>query len=110
MLKTVNKPWGFEKHLYKKDDAKIKLICIKKEHSLSLQYHKEKEETMYLIEGKALMILDEDFFIMKSKTPYYIAPEMKHRVTAITDTTIAEVSFGSDKDIIRIEDNYGRVK
>ena len=50
--KVVKKPWGIEKLIVKTDRYAMKEIVIEPGHRLSLQYHKQKEETVYVLEGK----------------------------------------------------------
>ncbi len=111
--RRVEKPWGYELITALTQDYAGKLIFMKKGHALSLQYHKKKDETLYLYEGEALVeIQDGDGCMVKSTArPGYcirIKPLTRHRVRAIQDTTFFEVSTPELEDVERIEDDYGR--
>jgi len=84
-----DKPWGHELIFAAIDGKYIgKVIHVNAGHSLSLQYHHEKEETISVTSGEAL-----------------------HRITAISDLDFAEVSTacpGWREDVVRLEDRYGR--
>jgi mannose-6-phosphate isomerase len=49
-MTIVEKPWGYEKWLEVNDNYVVKEIFIKAGHSLSLQYHEQKKETMYVVD------------------------------------------------------------
>ena len=85
-------------------------------HSLSLQYHREKEETISMLAGDALMRygpaadqLTEQRF--GPGDTIHLPPGVLHRITAITDVTFVESSTASPgwrEDVVRLEDAYGR--
>jgi quercetin dioxygenase-like cupin family protein len=110
----TEKPWGFELLFAQTPNYAGKLIFIRKGHRLSLQYHQKKDETMYLYQGKIrLEIEDEGKMVSKTFEPgqsIRIAPHTKHRLKAIEDTTIFEVSTPELDDVVRLEDDYGRAE
>lgn len=90
-----------------------KRIYINAGAKTSFQYHEKKLETNYIIEGKAEIWLEnEDGMIekkvMKQDDFFTIIPPRKHRVIAITDVILQEVSTPEVNDVIRIEDDSGR--
>jgi mannose-6-phosphate isomerase-like protein (cupin superfamily) len=96
--KTI-KPWGYEKLIFENPFYRIKMIHIKKGHRLSKQYHKFKWETLIMKKDDNKMCFHD------------IPPRMIHRLDNTkgkTDMDIIEISYGSDEDIIRLEDDYGR--
>lgn len=113
-LKLIVKPWGHEKIIEKTPNYTIKSIFVKKGHRLSLQSHREKDETMMLVEGAgSLYVKYEGGFDynldMVAMYPYRISPGVIHRLSAIhSDCLVIEISRGNDSDIIRYEDDYGR--
>ena len=112
--RKIEKPWGFELLWAHTSKYVGKLIFIKKGNRLSLQYHKEKDESMYIHEGKALIEIEgsDDQLVQSVAQPGYclrIPPLTKHRLEAIEDTTLFEVSTSELEDVERLEDNYGRV-
>ena len=113
-LKT-EKPWGFELLLAHTPKYAAKLIFVRGGHRLSLQYHREKDESMYIYEGEALIEIEgRDGQLVQSEAQpgdcIRIPPLTKHRLEAIEDTTLFEVSTPELEDVVRLEDDYGRTK
>jgi len=113
--RKTEKPWGYELLFAHTPKYVGKVIFVKKGYRLSLQYHQEKDESMYLHQGKALMTIEgSDGQLVESVAePGYcvrIRPLTKHRLQAIEDTTILEVSTPELEDVVRVEDDYGRTK
>lgn len=108
-MRIVEKPWGREIWWALTDRYVGKILEVKAGHSLSLQYHEKKHETMMLYEGEARMDLDGKSFPMPRREGVVIEPGQRHRITAATDVTIFEVSTPETEDVVRIEDAYGRV-
>ena len=111
----TEKPWGFELLLAHTPKYAGKLIFVKKGHRLSLQYHQKKDETIYIQQGKALLEIEGADGQMMSKIlepgqQVRIPPLTKHRLEAIEDTTLFEVSTPELEDVVRLEDDYGRAK
>jgi len=109
----IEKPWGFELLFAHTPKYAGKLIFIRKGHKLSLQYHQKKDESMYLYKGKALIETEGSDGQLRSTIaePGYcvrIPPLTKHRLKAIEDTTLFEVSTPELEDVTRLEDDYGR--
>ena len=112
--RKTEKPWGFELLFAHTPRYVGKLIFVKKGHRLSLQYHKVKDESMYFHEGKALVEIEgsDGRLVTHIAEPSYclrIPPMTKHRLAAIEDTTLLEVSTPELEDVVRLEDDYGRV-
>ena len=108
----VEKPWGYELHWAKTDRYVGKVIHINAGHALSLQYHNVKDETIYLHSGKILFEIKEgDVLVKREMLPgerVHITPMTVHRMTAIVDSDIFEVSTPELNDVVRLKDNYGR--
>lgn len=109
----VNKPWGKEEWLELNDRYCYKRIYINSGFRTSFQYHKKKWETNYIISGEAEVWLESDKgFIEKFKCSegdfFNILPPKKHRVIAVTDLILQEVSTPEVDDVIRIEDDFKR--
>ena len=91
-----------------------KVLFVKAGHALSLQFHREKEESWFVQSGRATLELGEagrGFSCRASIGPgsaFHYVPGTVHRVTAIEDTTILEVSTPHLDDVVRLEDAYGR--
>jgi mannose-6-phosphate isomerase len=111
--RKTEKPWGFELLLAHTPKYAGKLIFVRKDHRLSLQYHQKKDETMYFYQGKALLEIEDRDGQMVTITvepgqSIRIPPHTKHRLKAIEDTTFFEVSTPELEDVVRLADDYGR--
>jgi len=109
----VEKPWGYELHWAKTDRYVGKLIHVNAGHALSLQYHNRKDETIYLHSGRLLFEIGDDGrnLVRREMQPgerVHITPKTIHRMTAIEDSDIFEVSTPELDDVVRLEDRYGR--
>ena len=108
----VEKPWGYELHWAKTARYVGKIIHINAGHALSLQYHNLKEETIYLHSGRLLYEIQVDGQLkkieMKPGDSIHVTPKTVHRMTAIEDSDIFEVSTPELHDVVRLEDRYGR--
>lgn len=110
----VEKPWGYELIWARTDRYVGKILHVRQGESLSLQYHEEKEETLLLVNGRILLTLrdgDEGRVVtMEPGDAYHIPPHLIHRMEAVEDSDIAEVSTPELDDVVRLEDRYGRGK
>ena len=110
----VEKPWGHELIWVVADAYVGKLLVINKGQSLSLQFHNVKDEAWYVLAGRAQLelggpgerMLDND--VIGPGESFHFPPGTVHRLTALEDTTIVEVSTPHLDDIVRLEDRYGR--
>ena len=110
----MEKPWGWEL-IWAHTDAYVgKILFVRAGHSLSLQYHERKDESWYVESGRARLELGQtgdavlNELVIAPGEAYHYAPGTIHRVTAIEDTTILEVSTPHLDDVVRLEDAYGR--
>ena len=104
----VPKPWGREIWYADETEYAGKILEVTEGHALSLQKHERKKETMYLLTGRVLYHLNGEDFELAAGQALTIRPGDVHRVTALEDTTILEVSTPHLDDVIRLEDRYGR--
>jgi quercetin dioxygenase-like cupin family protein len=111
-IKRVRKPWGYELHWAVTNRYVGKLIHIRKGEALSLQYHKKKDETIFVQSGRLLFEVEVKGKLkkirMKPGQAAHISPPTVHRMTAIEDCTVFEVSTPELNDVVRLEDRYGR--
>ena len=112
-MKTVYKPWGKEEWLELNDKYCYKRLYINQGHKTSFQYHEVKQETNYIISGTAEVWLENDkgeiIKTMMSAGEYFsVLPPQKHRIIALTDLILQEVSTPEVDDVIRIEDDSYR--
>jgi mannose-6-phosphate isomerase len=112
--RRVDKPWGYELIWAHTDEYVGKVLFVKAGESLSLQFHKEKDESWYVQSGRAQLELgDAGQTVLNSEiigegACFRYRPGTVHRVTALEDTTILEVSTPHLDDVVRLEDRYGR--
>ncbi len=108
----VDKPWGYELHWAKTDRYVGKIIHVNEGHALSLQYHNIKDETILLWSGRLRFEIKRgdamEEFDMEPGQRIHVSPKTVHRMTAIEDCDIIEVSTPEIDDVIRLEDRYGR--
>ncbi len=112
-ITKVDKPWGHELIFAKTDRYVGKILFIKKGHKLSLQYHRKKEETIFIQSGIMNFIFEGDDGILKEiplhpGQAHHIPTGRKHRMVAVEDCTVFEVSTPELDDVVRLEDAYGR--
>lgn len=113
-MKTVFKPWGKEEWLELNDRYCYKRIYINAGYKTSYQYHNQKRETNYIISGEAEVWLENDEGVvekklMKAGEYFNVTPPKKHRVIALTDIILQEVSTPEVDDVVRLEDDTNRV-
>ena len=112
--RRVEKPWGHELIWAVTDLYVGKVLFVAAGHSLSLQFHREKDESWYVQSGRAKVELGEAGEavlveeIVTAGAAFRFEPGTVHRVTALEDTTILEVSTPHLDDVVRLEDSYGR--
>tara|TARA_Y100000592_G_C5475769_1_gene322178 strand:+ start:782 stop:1132 length:351 start_codon:yes stop_codon:yes gene_type:complete len=110
----IKKPWGYEKIWAHTGKYVGKLLHIKRGHRLSEQFHKIKDETIYVLDGVLQLELDgasEILYLVKGDS-YRIEPGRIHRFVAPkhgSDVELMEVSTPELDDVIRTEDDYNRV-
>ena len=106
--KIVDKPWGREVWYADESEYAGKILEVTKGHALSLQKHERKKETMFLLSGRVLYHLNGEEFELGAGQALTVRPGDIHRVTALEDTVILEVSTPHLDDVVRLEDRYGR--
>ena len=113
-IRRIDKPWGYELHWTPDDKPYMgKLIHINKGARLSFQTHDKKQESWFLINGKAKVIWEDkngsliETELEKDKG-YSCALGQKHRLAGITDTDVIEVSTPEIGTTFRLEDDYKR--
>ena len=113
MSEIVKKPWGWENRFAITEKYLGKVIHINRGEMLSLQYHRQKDETIYIVEGVMDLQLEDDMGQMQTLRlapgmSQRIRPGRKHRMIGIEDCEFFEVSTPEIDDVVRLEDKYGR--
>lgn len=107
----VEKPWGHFERFTHNQNSTVKLLYIKKGESLSLQYHKHREEFWKIIKGNPLVEVGDEKTLAHEGEMFQAKAMVTHRVSAPDDDVVfLEVAIGSfdEEDIVRVEDRYNR--
>lgn len=115
MSAVVEKPWGHELIWARTDRYVGKILHIKAGEALSLQYHQVKDETIMLLSGRMTLVSYRDGEaplerVLTAREPVHIPPGLRHRMVALEDTDVVEVSTPELDDVVRLEDRYGRAR
>jgi mannose-6-phosphate isomerase len=110
----VDKPWGYELRWAITDRYLGKILHVNRGEALSLQYHERKDECILIVKGAIEFEHGSDDHGLHKKRmevgdTVHITPGTRHRMTALEDTDIFEVSTPEIDDVVRLEDRYGRV-
>ena len=113
MSDIVPKPWGHELIWAKTERYVGKVLHVRAGEALSLQYHRVKDETIMVLAGRLSFEYYADGETPKTRElapgePFHITPGLRHRMVAIEDTQVLEVSTPELDDVVRLEDRYGR--
>jgi mannose-6-phosphate isomerase len=113
-VERVDKPWGYELIWAHTDRYVGKILHVKRGESLSYQFHRIKDETIYVLRGVLDLEVgttdaDRRTMRLEPNANYRIRPGMRHRMTAVEECDILEASTPELDDVVRLEDRYGRV-
>ncbi len=111
--RRVDKPWGNELIWSLTDRYCGKVITIETGRRLSLQYHEQKDESIFILSGRLLLHLEDDAGAMTARElgageAAHVAVGRRHRYEAIERVELVEVSTPEIGDVVRIEDDFGR--
>jgi mannose-6-phosphate isomerase len=110
--RRVEKPWGHETIWAETARYVGKILFIKRGHSLSRQYHEVKEETLRVLSGAMNLEIGAvgaiETLRMGPGATFHVLPRTIHRMIAVEDTEVLEVSTPELHDVVRLEDAYGR--
>ena len=112
-VQRIEKPWGFELVFAATERYCGKVIFVKAGEELSLQFHRSKDETIFVQSGRAEFEIGDpggtlDVEVVAPGRAFHLAAGTVHRVRAIEDTVLLEVSTPETEDVVRLEDRYGR--
>jgi mannose-6-phosphate isomerase len=112
--RKVEKPWGWELVWAETESYAGKLLFVRAGHALSLQFHNVKDESWYVQEGRAELEIGavgdalRETEVVGAGRCFRFRPGTVHRVKALEDTLVIEVSTPQLDDVVRLEDDYGR--
>ena len=109
----VDKPWGYEIRWAITPRYLGKVLHINRGEALSLQYHEQKDETLYVVSGELDFELENaggalETHRLEPGDAVHVGPGRRHRMTAVEDCDLFEVSTAEIDDVVRLEDRYGR--
>jgi mannose-6-phosphate isomerase-like protein (cupin superfamily) len=106
-----NRPWGRFERFCKEKRCSVKLIFIKPKEELSLQYHNKRDEFLKILQGKAIVIIDDKKIKAKKNDEFFINRKILHKIKAKRKAVVVlEISFGEqdEDDVVRLQDKYNR--
>lgn len=111
-VRHVEKPWGGEDIFAHTPNYVGKILTIEAGHALSRQYHRVKDETIFVLSGELCLEIGQgdtlQTLLLKPGSSFHITPGTIHRFVAEKDVVLAEVSTPELDDVVRLEDRYGR--
>lgn len=110
-MRRVEKPWGYEIIWAETEHYVGKILHINAGCKLSRQFHQQKEETFLVKDGEMTLEIGfpvEQSLHMHAGETFHCQPMTVHRMIAITDIDVIEVSTSQLDDVVRLEDDYGR--
>ncbi len=112
-MKRIEKPWGEELWLAHNDLYALKIIRFNKGARSSLQYHRQKHESIYIDQGRVKATVEDGSGalveqVLRAGDVIENPPFRKHRIEALEDTRLIEVSTPHLDDVVRVEDDYQR--
>ena len=114
-MKIIEKPWGKEEIVEINEKYMVKKLTMWKEHRCSLQFHNQKKETIYVLSGKLRIVSGPNQNNLKEKIylagdSITISPGTVHRMEGVEDSVYLEASTAEMNDVVRLVDDYDRVK
>ena len=113
-VRHVPKPWGHETIWASTDLYVGKILHINAGQKLSVQYHVQKDETVYLLAGELKYCVQMDGsdrptdMQLEVGEAFRITPGTVHYMEAVTDCDVLEASTPHLDDVVRLQDAYGR--
>ena len=109
----IERPWGFFQVLMETSSTKVKLIKVMPSQKLSLQKHRHRSETWYVVKGRAKVIRESENFTLELGDSIIIKKKQIHSLENVESfpLEIVEIQTGDylgEDDIVRLEDKYGR--
>src|SRR5712664_1693053 len=113
-VRRIDKPWGYELIWAATDHYLGKVLHIRRNERLSLQLHRQKEETIFVVSGRMTLVFESETgelleIPLEPSEAHHIPAGRRHRLIAIDDCDVLEVSTPHPDDVVRLEDSCGRV-
>jgi mannose-6-phosphate isomerase-like protein (cupin superfamily) len=112
-VERVEKPWGYEIVFARTDAYGAKVLFVRKGEQLSLQFHRRKDEVIYVHAGRIELEIGDpggalDVEVVGPGKAFHLKPGVVHRWRALEDAVVLEASTPEFDDVVRLEDRYGR--
>ena len=108
---SEERPWGKFEQFTHNEISTVKIITVKPNKRLSLQYHNKREEFWRVIEGSGKVTVGDKVLKANKGDEFFIAVKQNHRIEGGKEgIVILEIAFGNfdENDIVRLEDDFGR--
>lgn len=108
---SEERPWGRFELFCKNEQCTVKILSVKPNEELSLQFHRHRDEFWKIIKGEATIVIGEREIEGNEGDEFSIPRGGKHRIkTGDSPVKVLEISFGhfDEKDEVRLEDKYKR--
>ena len=108
---SESRPWGKFEKFHENKPCTVKMIYVKPNSRLSLQYHFNRSEFWRVVKGTATVELDGENFILKEGDSLDIPRKAMHRLGSSHEgCVVMEIAYGNfdEQDIVRLEDDYSR--
>ena len=114
-VRRVDKPWGYEVVFALTERYCGKVLFVRAGEQLSLQFHREKDETIYVHQGRIELEVAGpgeplETEVVGAGRAFRLTPGTVHRWRALEDSFVLETSTPHLDDVVRLEDNYGRAE
>jgi mannose-6-phosphate isomerase-like protein (cupin superfamily) len=111
--RRVEKPWGHELIWAETDQYVGKLLHVRAGEALSVQMHRVKDETLFLLRGEIRLRVGPSAGALvevplREGESVRLPPETVHAMEAVTDADVLEASTPHLDDVVRFQDRYGR--
>ena len=111
----IQKPWGSEEVIEINERYMMKKLTMRKDHRCSLQFHKFKKETIYVLSGQLRIYVGPSQQELTEKIygpneSITLEPGVVHRMEGVEDSIYLEASTPEMDDVIRLSDDYNRAK
>lgn len=110
---SEKRPWGGFEQFTHNEKSTVKILTVNPKKRLSLQFHKKREEFWRVLDGQVKVTIGDKTVKAKTGDEFVIPKKTNHRLEGLNKTgKILEIAFGDfdENDIVRLEDDYGRVK
>ncbi len=111
--RRIEKPWGYELWWAETPHYAGKILHVDAGQSLSLQMHREKDESSYVLCGRLLLTRGPSAEELTTEEvgpdfAWRVEPGTVHAIEALEDSDVLEVSTPQLDDVVRLRDRYGR--